>query len=144
MSVVGAAIKGFGKALSKRSGTIKSVKPAQNLTSRRESLDKLTKSVSKQWKSAGVKEGSEASKVKKKFWKKSSDIHDKYEKDVKARKTRNKKFKRKVIGSAGAAGAVVIGAHGAAKKKWPKYKKFMESSVTIKNGKLGLREKKEK
>lgn len=144
MSVVGAAIKGFGKALSKKSGTIKSVKPAQNLTSRRESLDKLTKSVSKQFKSAGVKEGSEASKLKKKFWKESSDIHDKYEKDVKARKDYNKKLKRKVIGGATAAVVGLTGAHGAAKKKWPKYKKFMESSVTIKNGKLGLREKKEK
>ena len=29
MGVVGAALRGFGKALSKKSGTIKSVKPAR-------------------------------------------------------------------------------------------------------------------
>jgi hypothetical protein len=31
-----------------------------------------------------------------------------------------------------------------AKKKWPKYKKVMESDITIKDGKLGLKEKKKK
>ena len=113
-------------------------KPAKNLTSRRESLDKLIKSVSDQYKEEGVKQGSAASKVKKKFWRKSSDIHDKYEKDVKAKSTQTKK----VVGAAGATVAGVVGAHGAAKKKFPKYKKVMESSVTIKDGKLGLKPKK--
>tara|TARA_B100001123_G_C14381400_1_gene658966 strand:+ start:35 stop:427 length:393 start_codon:yes stop_codon:yes gene_type:complete len=122
---------------------IKALTPAKNLTSRRKTLDEMVKTISDQYKKVGVKEGSEASKAKKKFWRKSSDIHDKYEKDVKASKEADKKFKRKVIGGAGAAGAVVIGAHGAAKKKWPKYKKFMESSLTIKDGKLGLKSKKD-
>ena len=122
---------------------IKALKPAKNLTERRKTLDEMIETVKGQYKKVGVKEGSEASKIKKKFWRKSSDIHDKYEKDVKASKEADKKFKRKVIGGAGAAGAVVIGAHGAAKKKWPKYKKFMESSLTIKDGKLGLKSKKD-
>ena len=46
-----------------------------------EEVDKLIKSVSDQYTKVGVKQGSEASKIKKKFWRKSSDIHDKYEKD---------------------------------------------------------------
>ena len=53
-------------------------------------------------------------------------------------------FKQKVIGGASAGVAGTIVAHGAAKKKFPKYKKVMESDVVIKDGKLGLRSKKKK
>ena len=41
MGVVGAALRGFGRALSKKSGTIKSVKPAKNLTKRRKTHDEI-------------------------------------------------------------------------------------------------------
>ncbi len=41
MGVVGAALRGLGKALSKKSGTIKSGKPAKNLTARRKKQDEL-------------------------------------------------------------------------------------------------------
>ena len=117
-------------------------KPAKNLTSRRKTLDEVVKSVSDQYKKVGVKEGSEASKAKKKFWRKSSDIHDKYEKDVKASKKAKSTQTKKAVGAAVGGGAAAVGAHGAAKKKFPKYKKVMESSVTIKDGKLGLKPKK--
>ena len=98
MGVVGAAIKGFGKALkvggrnkaSKKlfkdaSGglqhpVIKSIKPAKNLTERKKSVDDLVGTINKQYEKAGVKPGSSGSKIKKKFWKRSSDIHDKHEK----------------------------------------------------------------
>ena len=118
------------------------LKPATNLTERRKTLDEMVKTISDQYKKEGVKQGSAASKVKKKFWRKSSDIHDKYEKDVKASKKAKSTQTKKVVGAAGATVAGVVGAHGAAKKKFPKYKKVMESSVTIKDGKLGLKPKK--
>jgi len=123
---------------------IKALTPAKNLTSRRESLDKLIKSVSDQYTKVGVKQGSEASKIKKKFWRKSSDIHDKYEKDVKASKKAKSTQTKKAVGTAVGAGAAVAGAHGAAKHKFPKYKKFIESSVTVEDGKLKLVPKKKK
>ena len=36
----------------------------------------------------------------------------------------------------------VVGAHGVAKHKFPKYKKFMERNITIKDGKVKLVPKK--
>ena len=119
------------------------LKPAKNLAERRKALDEMIDTVKTQYKKSGVKEGSEASKIKKKFWRKSSDIHDKYEKDVKASKKAKSTQTKKVVGGATAAVAGTVGAHGAAKKKWPKYKKFAESSLTIKDGKLGLKSKKD-
>ena len=95
MGVVGAAIKGFGKALkvagrnkaSKKLFTsglqhpvIKSVKPAKNLTSRRKQQQILFKTIDNQYKKVGVKPGSGASKIKKDAAKRVSGIHDKYEK----------------------------------------------------------------
>ena len=138
-------IRGVWKAgKQKTTGTevIKKIEPAKNLTSRRKTLDEMVKSVSDQYKKVGVKEGSEASKIKKKFWRKSSDIHDKYEKDVKVREDYNKKLKRKVVGGAGATIAGAVGAMEVGKRKSPKFKKFIESSVTIKDGKLKLKPKK--
>ena len=122
---------------------IKAFKPATDLTERRKTFDALMATVKTEYKKAGVKEGSEASKIKKKFWRKGSDIHDKYEKDVKASKKAKSTQTKKVVGGATAAVAGTVGAHGAAKKKFPKYKKVMESSVTIKDGKLGLKPKKD-
>jgi len=154
--VVGKAIKGFGKAL-KVSGrnkasksvfnnppygaklqhpVIKSVKPAKRLTQRRKDTEKLFKTRQ----DAGAKpiKGMAAAV------KSTSAANTKYDKAVKAIDTRNKNLKRKVIGGASAGVVGVIGAHGAAKKKFPKYKKVMESDVVIKDGKLGLRPKKKK
>jgi hypothetical protein len=136
MGVVGAALRGFGKALSKKSGTITRVPIAKRLTQRRKDTEALFKTRQ----DAGAKpiKGMAAAV------KSTSAANTKYDKAVKATKDYNKNLKRKVIGGAGAAGAVVMGAHGAAKKKFPKYKKVMESDVVIKDGKLGLRPKKKK
>ena len=119
---------------------IKKVKPAKNLTERRKALDEMISTVKGQYKKSGVKEGSEASKLKKRFWKKSSEIHDKYEKAV----SDTKKYNKKVIGGASAGVVGVFGAHGAAKHKFPKYKKFMERDIKIKDGKVKLVPKKKK
>ena len=129
--------------MSKYFKVIKAFKPAKNLTSRRESLEKMIETVKTEYKKVGVKEGSEASKIKKKFWRKSSDIHDKYEKDVKVREDYNKKLKRKVVGGAGATIAGAVGAMEVGKRKSPKFKKFVESSVTIEDGRLKLKHKKD-
>ena len=138
MGVVGAALRGFGRALSKKSGTIKSVKPAKNLTKRRTDQQELIKSIDHQYKKAGVKPGSGASKIKKDAAKRVSGIHDKYEKSVSDSHKANKKLLTKTVGGAAAGGAGVVGAHGVAKHKFPKYKKFMERNITIKDGKVKL------
>ena len=124
--------------MSKYYRTITALKPAKNLTSRRKTLDEMVKSVSDQYKKVGVKEGSEASKIKKKFWRKSSDIHDKYEKDVKASKKAKSTQTKKAVGAAVGTGAAVVGAHVGAKRKWPKYKKFAESDIKTVDGKLKI------
>ncbi len=125
---IGAAIKGF--------------KPAKNLTKRRADFEDMISTVNKQFKSADLKPGSSASKLKKKFWKKSSDIHDKYEKDVKASKKAKSTQTKKAVGAAVGTGAAVVGAHVGAKRKWPKYKKFAESDIKTVDGKLKLVPKK--
>ncbi len=48
------------------------------------------------------------------------------------------------IGGATAGVVGVVGAHGAAKKKFPKYKKFMESDMKTVDGKLKIVQKKKK
>ena len=115
--VVGKAIKGFGKALkvagrnkaSKKLFTsglqhpvIKSVKPAKNLTSRRKEQQILFKSIDDQYKKAGVKPGPEtkASEIKVSSAKRSSKIHDKYEKDVEASKKAKSTQTKKAVGAA--------------------------------------------
>ena len=123
---------------------IKKVKPAKNLTERRKALDEMISTVKGQYKKSGVKEGSEASKLKKRFWKKSSEIHDKYEKAVSYTKKYNKNLKRKAIGAGAATVAGAVGAIEVGKRKSPKFKKFIESSVTVKDGKLKLVPKKKK
>jgi len=127
--VVGLAKRGWG--------AIKSVKPAKRLTQRRKDTEALFKIRHKHGLDPVKADIQEAVK-------KTSKLNTEYDKAVSAIKTRNKKFKRKVIGGATAAIAGTVGAHGAAKKKWPKYKKVMESDVVIKDGKLGLRPKKKK
>ena len=140
-------IRGVWKAgKQKTTGTevIKKIEPAKNLTSRRKTLDEMVKSVSDQYKKEGVKQGSEASKAKKRFWKKSADIHDKYETDVKASKKAKSTQTKKAVGAAGATVAGAVGAMEVGKRKSPKFKKFIESSVTVKDGKLKLVPKKKK
>ena len=131
MSIFGIARKGFGM-LAKKSKTIKSIKPAKNLTARRKTHDELVGAVDKHTKSAN------ASKIKKDAAKRVSGIHDKYEKSVSDSHKANKKLLTKTVGGAAAGGAGVVGAHGVAKHKFPKYKKFMERNITIKDGKVKL------
>ena len=138
MSVVGAALRGFGKALSKKSGTIKSVKPAKNLTRRRKDFEDIVKSVDKHGKS------SKASKIKHDAAKKVSGIHDKYEKASSEVKKYNRRLKQKTFGGATAAVTGIVGGHVAAKKKFPKYKKFAESDIKTVDGKLKIVPKKKK
>ena len=137
MGIFGIAKKGFGM-LGKRSGTIKSVKIAKDLTKRRKDFEDIVTSVDKHGKS------SKASKIKHDAAKKVSGIHDRYEKASSEVKKYNKNLKMKVIGAGGAAGAAIGGAHVVAKRKFPKYKKIMESDVTIKDGKLGLKPREKK
>jgi len=138
MGVVGAALRGFGRALSKKSGTIKSVKPAKNLTKRRKTHDEMVAAVDKQYKTTGVRPGQSGSKIKREATSKASKIHDRYEKASSEVKKYNRRLKQKTFGGASAAIVGAVGAHGAAKHKFPKYKKFMERNITIKDGKVKL------
>ena len=122
----------------KVAGAIRSVKPAKNLTKRRRDQQELFKVVDHQYKKAGVKSGSGASKIKKDSARKVSALHDKYEKASSEVKKYNKNLKRKTIGAGAAAIAGTVGAHEGAKRKWPKYKKFMERNITVKDGKVKL------
>ena len=143
-SIVGAALRGFGKALSKKSGTIKSVKPAKNLAARRKSYESMVDTVNKQYTKKGVKPGQSGSKIKKEATSKASKIHDRYEKASSEVKKYNRRLKQKVFGGATAAVTGTVGAHVAAKKKFPKYKKFAESDIKTVDGKLKIVPKKKK
>ena len=148
--VVGKAIKGFGKALNvagrnKASADIyrgaagkriTRVPIAKRLTQRRKDTEKLFK--------IRQDAGAKSTKGMSKAVRATAAANTKYDKAVKATKDYNKNLKRKVIGGASAGVVGLTGAHGAAKKKFPKYKKVMESDVVIKDGKLGLKPKKKK
>ena len=128
----------------KVAGAIKSVKPAKNLTARRKTYESMVDTVNKQYKTTGVRPGQSGSKIKKEATSKASAIHDRYEKASSEVKKYNKRLKQKTFGGATAAIAGTVGAHGVAKKKFPKYKKFMERDITVKDGKLKLVPKKKK
>ena len=144
MGVVGAAIKGFGKALkvggrNKASADmfreaggkrITRVPIAKRLTDRRKDTEKLFK----------IRQdvGAKPMKSMAKHVKSTSAANTKYDKAVKARKDYNKNLKKKAIGAGAAAVTGIVGAHGVAKHKFPKYKKFMERNITIKDGKVKL------
>ena len=138
MGVVGAALRGFGKALAKKGDgkAIKSVPIAKRLTERRKDTERLFK--------IRQDAGAKPYKGTAKHVKDTAAANTKYDKAVKARKKANTKFERKLIGGTGAAVVGLTGAHEGAKRKWPKYKKVMESNVVIKDGKLGLKPKKKK
>ena len=124
--------------LSKKSDTIKSVPIKKNLTARRKTHDEMVGAVDKNTKSAN------ASKIKKEATSKASAIHDRYEKASSDVKKYNKRLKQKVFGGATAAVTGTVGAHVAAKKKFPKYKKFAESDIKTVDGKLKIVPKKKK
>jgi|7_EtaG_2_1085326.scaffolds.fasta_scaffold93083_2 hypothetical protein len=117
---------------------IKSVKPAKNLTSRRKTRDEMVDLVNKQYKTKAVKPGQSGSKIKKEATSKASTMHDDYEKSTSTVRKYNRRLKQKTFGGATAAIAGTVGAHSAAKKKFPKYKKFMEQDIAVKDGKLKL------
>ena len=71
-------------------------------------------------------------------------INTKYEKKAKDIKAAKKRDEKKVIGAGAATAVGATVAHGAAKKKFPKYKEVMESDIAIEDGKLKLKKKKEK
>ena len=75
MGILGIAKRRFGRALKNRkiSETIKSIKPAKNLTKRRADFEDIVKSVDKFGKSG------KSSKIKKDAAIKVSKIHDKYD-----------------------------------------------------------------
>ena len=128
----------------KVAGAIRSVKPAKNLTARRKTYESMVDAVNKQYKTKGVRPGQSGSKIKKDSARKVSALHDKYEKASSEVKKYNRRLKQKTFGGASAAVAGLVGAHGAAKKKFPKYKKFMERDIKIKDGKVKLVPKKKK
>ena len=118
MGVVGAALRGFGKALSKKGSgkAIKSVPIAKRLTERR----KDTESIFKIRQDAG---GNPATRIGETV-KKVSKINTDYDKKIKAIDTRNKKYKRKVIGAGAATMGGAVGAMEVGKRKSPKFKKI--------------------
>jgi len=136
MGVVGAAVRGFGKALTKKGSgkAIKSVPIAERLKDRR----KDTESIFKIRQDAGNKPSTRIGETVKKV----SKINTEYDKKIKDRAKKFKSQKRKVIGGASAGVVGAVGAMEVGKRKSPKFKKFIESSVTIKDGKLGLKPKK--
>ena len=152
MGVVGAARRGFGRALKNRkiAGTIKSVKPAKNLSTKRAIQDKVVRAVDE-----GTRKGLKGatpsphlrqsmSKAKRDKGKELKDISYKWDKHVREGHKANKKLLVKTLGGAAAGGAGVLGGHAAAKRKWPKYKKVMESEIKTVDGKLKLVPKKKK
>ena len=110
-------------------------KVAKDLTGRRKTFEEMRDTVDKVYNEYGVKIGESGKTAKRKAIIKGSQIHDKYDKSVKATAKKFKSQKRKAIGGASAAVVGATAAHGVAKKKFPKYKKFMESEVVIKKKK---------
>ena len=106
-------------------------KIAKNLKERRETFEKMTS-------------GSLPKKVKKGLATKGSKVWDAYGKLVTKRKKADKKLIKQTVGGGAAAIAGTVGAHEGAKRKWPKYKKFMEQDIAVKDGKLKLVPKKKK
>ena len=131
-------ILSYGYKAGKNAGkAIKSVKTADRLTERRKNTEDLIKIRQKY--NLDPKKANIASTVKK-----TSALNDKYDAAVKARKKKIKSDKKNAVGAAATVAVGATALHGGAKKKFPKYKKFSESSLTIKDGKLKLKPKKEK
>ena len=120
MGVVGAALRGFGKALGKKGDgkRITRVPIAKRLTQRRKDTEKLFKIRQ----DAGGKPSTRIGETVKKV----SKINTDYDKKIKAIDTRNKKYKRKVIGAGAATMGGAVGAMEVGKRKSPKFKKFVD------------------
>ena len=127
---------------------IKSVPIAKNLTKKRADTDKALKELQSykdfDKKLTGGENVNTYKKITSQHIKNVHGINTKYEKRMKDIKAARKRDEKKVIGTAGAVAVGATGAHGVAKKKFPKYKEVMESDITIKDGKLKLKKKKEK
>ena len=138
------------KFFSKKSDTIKSVSPGKNLTTKRNIQDKVVKAVDEGTKKGlGGKKPSDKlkqsmSKTKRDSSKSMKDISYKWDKLVSDRKKADKKLVKQTVGGGAAAIAGTVGAHEGAKRKWPKYKKFMESDIKTVDGKLKIVPKKKK
>ena len=127
---------------------IKSVPIAKDLTKKRKdtdaALDALQGYKNFDKKITGGKNVNKYKKITSQHIKNVSAINQKYEKKMKDIKAARKRDEKKAIGTAGAFAVGATGAHGLAKKNFPKYKKFVESDIIIKDGKLKLKNKKEK
>ena len=107
--------------------TFEYVKPkiAKNLKDRRETFEKMTS-------------GNLPKKVKRELAIKGSKVWDAFGKLVSNRKKADKKLVKQTVGGGAAVIAGTVGAHEGAKRKWPKYKKFMESDIKTVDGKLKI------
>ena len=127
---------------------IKSVPIAKNLTKKRKDTDEALKSLQSykdfDKKLTGGKNVNKYKKITSTHIKNVSAINQKYEKKMKDIKAARKRDEKKAIGTLGAVAVGATVASGAAKKKFPKYKEFVESDITIEDGKLKLKKKKEK
>ena len=118
-SIVGAALRGFGRALKnkKRSGTIKSIKPAKNLSTKRDIQDRVVKAIDKGTKEGlkGAKPSAELkqsiSKSKNVESKKLKSFSYKYD-DIVSKHKKNLKETKNLIKASGAAATAAAGAAG--------------------------------
>ena len=124
---------------------IKSVGVAKNLTKKRKdtdaALDALQGYKDFDKKLTGGANVNKYKKITSDHIKNVHAINTKYEKKAKDIKAARKRDEKKVIGAGAATAVGATVAHGAAKKKFPKYKEFAESDITIKDGKLKLKKK---
>ena len=144
------AKKVWGAVMGKTSPTIKSVPIAKSLSTKRAIQDKVVRAVDE-----GTRKGlggatpsphlkHSASKTKRKASKKLKDYSYKWDELVSDKKKADKKLIGKTIGAGAAAIGGITGVHVAAKKKFPKYKKFAESDIKTVDGKLKIVPKKKK
>jgi hypothetical protein len=133
-------MSGYWNVISKIPGVKKTVKKtfeyvvpkiSKNLKERRETFEKMTS-------------GNLPKKYKKDLVTKGSKVWDAFGKLVSKQKKADKKLVKQTVGGGAAVIAGTVGAHEGAKRKWPKYKKFMEQDITVKDGKLKLVPKKKK
>ena len=125
-------------------------KIAKNLSTKRAIQDKVVRAVDEGTRKGlkGAKPSAELkqtmSKSKNVESKKLKGISYEWDKLVSDTDKANKKLLVKTVGGAGAAITGVVGAHVAAKHKFPKYKKFAESDIKTVDGKLKIVPKKKK
>ena len=145
---IGVALRGFGRALAKKGDgkAIKSVPIAKNLTKKRKATDSAFKN-NQVWKDRAKASGWSQDPYKKitsDSIKRRHARDTKYENIADVREKKRKSHNRKVIGAGAATITGAVGGLEVGKRKSPKFKKFIESDVVIKDGKLGLRPKKKK